>query len=83
MDAHGELLRELLDTLGVEHEEGRLLTEYPPCPAAKKLAAALKKFRAGDDKERRELLLRAFAAQSSVDWPELEKLLGLDAPNSK
>ncbi len=39
------------------------------------LEKAMEKFRQGEDAERRELLLRAFAGQSAIDWPELEALL--------
>lgn len=75
LEHHSELLVELLDTLGVEHEEGRLATARPECPKPEQLDVALAKFRGGADEERRELLLRAFAAQSSIDWPELESRL--------
>ena len=84
MDAHQELLQELLDGLGVEHEEGRLMHEDPECPAKKKLGAAIAKFRGGDDPQTRELLLSAFAAQSAINWPDLEELLAGDGkPDSK
>jgi hypothetical protein len=72
------LLVELLDVLGVEHEDGLLKHEKPPCPDAGKLEAGLETFRArasDEDRDRRELLLLAFASQSAVDWPELEKRL--------
>ncbi len=74
-----DLLTELLDAFGLEHEEGTLLTENPPCPDGQKLEAVLKEFREGDDPETRELLLQAFATQSGIDWPDLESLLGLDS----
>jgi hypothetical protein len=82
LDCRKELLVEWLDAVGLEHQEGTLKADAPPCPEAGKLAASLKGFRsaAGDDgapgdRAERELLLRAFAAQSAVDWPALDKLL--------
>ncbi len=75
LEQRNDLLTELLDALGVEHKEGKLKGPNPECPDAATLQKTLKKFRAGKDGERRELLLRAFAAQSSIDWPELEAQL--------
>src|SRR5262245_4162349 len=75
LDHHKPLLIELLDVLGVEHEDGQLKESLPPCPADEKLREAVEKFRKGDQPERRDLLLRAFAAQSGIDWPDLERLL--------
>jgi hypothetical protein len=70
-----DLLLELLDAFGVEHEDGSLAQTHPPSPTKRKLGAAVKKFRAGEESSYRELLLRAFAAQSAIDWPDLEALL--------
>ncbi len=75
LEYQNDLLTELLDALGVEHEEGRLKGAEPKCPQPPALDKALTKFRDGADPERRELLLHAFAAQSSIDWPELESRL--------
>lgn len=69
------LLLEWLDLLGLEHEEGALKTEAPPAPPAKTLGKAVKSFRKPEDAADRELLLKAFAAQTAIDWPDLEKLL--------
>jgi hypothetical protein len=76
LSARRPLLVELLDAFGVKHEEGELKDQSPECPESKKLRAAVKSFRKGEDPEVRELLLRAFAAQSAIDWPPLEELLG-------
>lgn len=75
LEYHGELLAELLDAFGLEHEKGVLKGDTPKCPDEAKLADAVVKFRAGENTARRELLLRAFAAQSAIDWPALEALL--------
>ena len=75
LEHKNDLLTELLDALGVGHKEGRLTDANPECPKPETLDQALKKFRAVQDSERRELLLRAFAAQTSIDWPDLEARL--------
>ncbi len=75
LEYRSDLLAELLDALGVEHEEGRLTGDTPKCPEATKLEEALEKFRGGEERELRDLLLRSFAAQRSIDWPELEARL--------
>lgn len=75
LDHETDLLKELLDALGVPHEDGRLSRAEPPSPDAKTLESAVAKFRKGDRGDKRELLLRAFAAQSSIDWPGLDELL--------
>ncbi len=74
LEYHNELLSELLDALGLEHEKGVLKTASPACPEPAKLRKLVEDFRKGKEPERRELLLRAFAAQSSIDWPDLEAL---------
>jgi hypothetical protein len=79
LECRNELLVEWLDGVGLEHEKGSLQgDDAPPEPAAKKLEAALAAYRgkATDaDRGDRELLLRAFAAQTSIDWPKLDALL--------
>jgi hypothetical protein len=77
IECRKELLVDWLDRLGVEHEDGTLSGE-PSEPPEKKLREAVEGFRkqaSSDDASDRELLLRAFAAQSSIDWPKLDALL--------
>jgi len=69
------LLLEWLDLVGLEHEEGGLKMEAPPSPPADLLGKAVHTFRKQEDAADRELLLQAFAAQTAIDWPDLEKLL--------
>jgi len=76
LECRKDLLEEWLGIVGLEHEDGILKEDAPAEPAAARLAAALKKFRSADDDPDRDLLLRAFAAQASVDWPTLEAALG-------
>jgi hypothetical protein len=75
LEHHVGLLKEWLDLLGIPHEEGQIQAESLDNPGKERIETAVSKFRQGDQAERRELLLRAFAAQSAVDWPELEALL--------
>ena len=86
LDCRKELLIEWLDALGLEHEEGALKADAPSCPPEAALAKAVEKYRGAAAKEgepgdawERELLLRAFAAQTAIDWPPLESLLGLSS----
>jgi len=75
LEYHPALLAELLDALGLEHDKGVLKGDAPVCPEKEALQAAVARFRSGDEPARRDLLLRAFAAQSAVEWPDLEALL--------
>ena len=69
------LLIEWLDAIGLEHEEGVLKVGTPAAPERARLEQAVLKFASGENPERRRLLLTAFAAQSAIDWPDLEALL--------
>ncbi len=71
LEGRKELLTEWLDSLGLEHEEGILKDEDPSPPPTQKLEEAIERFLQAEDAEDRDLLLRAFAAQSAIDWPEL------------
>lgn len=75
-----DMLVELLDALGLEHEEGALKEEKPACPSPDVLARVVDAFRKGEKPEIREVLLVAFAAQSGIDWPELEQMLPAREP---
>ena len=73
-----ELLVEWLDLVGLEHEEGTLQADRPPCPPEEALDAAIASFRSAaqeGDAADRELLLQAFAAQTAIDWPALDERL--------
>lgn len=76
LECRKELLVEWLDALGLEHEEGTLVEDQPAAPDEKVLREARDAFCAVDDDADRELLVSAFAAQTAIDWPELEALLG-------
>ena len=75
--------RDKLVVLGIDHEEGVLSDDAVSAPEEGALRKAVASFRSGDAAEPagpeeagdRELLLRAFAAQSSVEWPVLDALL--------
>jgi hypothetical protein len=79
LDTKKDLLVEWLDQLGLEHEEGILKQDRPESPAAAALEEAVAVFRKGEDPADRELLLQAFSAQSSLDWPALNALLEPEA----
>lgn len=76
LDVKKELLTAWLDAIGLEHEDGTLKEDAPPEPDEKKLVACVKAFRKGDEAGDRALLLKAFAAQGSIDWPKLDELIG-------
>lgn len=78
LECRKELLIEWLDCAGVSHEDGTLADEAPAQPDPAALEQAIERFRSGDEPEERELLLGAFAAQSAVDWPELERRVSLE-----
>jgi hypothetical protein len=69
------LLVEWLDAVGVAHEEGVLKEGRPAPPPPERLREAVAAFRQGPAPLERELLLRAFAAQSAIEWRELDALL--------
>jgi hypothetical protein len=76
LECRKPLLLEWLDLLGLAHEEGTLKDDRPKQPAEADLTAAVAKYRGTGDDPDRELLLRAFAAQSAIEWPALDALLG-------
>ena len=83
LECRKELLLEWLDLVGLEHEDGSLKEDEPAPPASETLEKAVEALRGGGDddeaKADRELLLRAFAAQGAIDWPELDALIARDA----
>jgi hypothetical protein len=80
LEVKKELLTEWLDQVGVAHEDGTLTEHSPAEPAAAVVEEATMKFRGADDDPDRELLLRAFAAQSSIEWPTLDALIRSKLP---
>jgi hypothetical protein len=75
LEGRKELLGEWLDAVGLEHEDGILKESAPPEPEADKLRSTVEAFLKVDDDSDRDLLLRAFAAQSSIEWATLEGML--------
>ncbi len=72
LECRKNILIEWLDALGIQHEEGSLKEDSPAEPAAEKLELTIKEFCGKDDDPDRELLLKAFASQSVIDWPVLD-----------
>ena len=75
LECRKEFLTQWLDQLGLEHEDGVLADSAPECPDAEKLKKEVESYRGLDDDPDRELLLRAFASQSAIDWPALDALI--------
>jgi hypothetical protein len=75
LEVRKPLLIEWLDIAEVAHDDGGLKDDAPPQPDDAKLRAAITKFRSADEDPDRELLLRAFAAQSAIEWPLLDTLI--------
>ena len=75
LECRKELLVEWLDLLGITHEDGILEADSPDAPKKAELQKARDSFCGVDDDADRPLLLSAFAAQSAIDWPDLEALL--------
>jgi hypothetical protein len=79
LQARLELLSEWLDLVGLEHEDGMLKEDTPAQPDPADVAKHVSALREKDDDPDRLLLLRAFAAQSAIDWPALDALVAADA----
>lgn len=75
LERYPKEVAELLDAFGVEHEEGVLKGNVPAPPASAKLKKAVAAFRKGENPRMRELLLKTFASQAAVDWPELDEMV--------
>jgi hypothetical protein len=75
LECRKELLTQWLDQVGLKHEDGVLEDSEPKSPDAEKLKKDVGAFRGQDDDPDRELLLRAFASQSAIDWPDLDALI--------
>ena len=76
LECRKPLLLEWLDLIGLKHEDGTLADDEPAQPDPAALAAAVEKYRGAAEDPDRDLLLRAFSAQSAVSWPALDSLLG-------
>lgn len=72
LECKQDILVEWLDALGLKHEEGSLKEDNPAEPAEEKLMLTIKTFCGKDDDPDRVLLLKAFGAQDTIDWPRLD-----------
>jgi hypothetical protein len=75
LECRKDLLLEWLDELGIEHDDGTLKEDEPASPEKAALDKARAAFLGVDEDDDRDLLLRAFAAQSAIDWPDLDAML--------
>ncbi|MDE0885037.1 MAG: hypothetical protein OSB70_05845 [Myxococcota bacterium] len=74
IECRKEVLEAWLDRVGLEHENGVLKENAPEPPDPAQLAEHVAGYLDESDDPDRPLLLRAFGAQSSIDWPELDGL---------
>ncbi len=81
LEARKDLLIEWLDTAAIDHDDGALTEDAPAPPEEAALRESVERFRALDDDPDRELLLRAFAAQSAIEWDVLDALVAELLPN--
>lgn len=72
LECRRELLVEWLDGVGLKHDDGTLEDDAPEQPKAAALESAIEKFLGASDDADRDLLLRAFAAQAAIEWPDLD-----------
>lgn len=75
LECRKELLVEWLDALGLDHEDGSLGNDDPEAPDAAALSDIFHAFLAKEDDSDRPLLVRAFACQAAIEWPELDALI--------
>ncbi len=80
LEARKDLLIEWLDTAAIDHDDGALTEDAPGPPEDTALRESVERFRAVDDDVDRELLLRAFSAQSAIDWDVLDALVSERLP---
>lgn len=80
LECRKEILIEWLELIGLEHEEGMLKENRPESPPEAELSKHVETFRSKEDEPDRELLLQAFAAQGSIDWPALQALIQPESP---
>lgn len=75
LERYAKEVVELLDALGVKHDEGVLKDAAPKAPTKSKLVKAVESFKKGENPVMRTILLKTFASQSAIDWPELDSML--------
>jgi hypothetical protein len=75
LECRKAVLTEWLDLIGLDHEEGTLKEPQPAQPPEAELEKHVATYLTKDDDPDRELLLQAFGAQSSIDWPMLDGLI--------
>ena len=70
-----KLLTEWLDLLGLEHEDGILVSDVVEAPEDGELKKQVEKFRGAGNDADRDLLLQTFSAQAAIEWPALDALV--------
>ena len=82
IECRKEVLVAWLDRVGLEHEDGILKEDTPQPPATAELTKFVESYLGESDDPDRPLLLAAFGAQSSIDWPELDALIKARQPKA-
>ena len=75
LECRKPLLVEWLDAAGVAHEEGVLKDDRPAPPDDAKLRETAERYLSGEEPATRRLLLQAFSAQDTIDWPVLDGIV--------
>ncbi len=78
MGAQSSLLRDFLDSLGIEHDEQGGIENLPPCPPPEKLREAVDALLAKYPAEIVAVYLNCFQGMDMAGWPPLGEILATD-----
>jgi len=76
--AHGKLLCEFLDGLGIKHDENGTIEELPAAPKKEALRKVIDTLLASHDRAIVAVYLHAFQALDEKGWPSLDEVLAED-----
>lgn len=77
LKAELSMLKEFLDDLGIEHEDG-VVEEFPPTVDDERLKTAVEHLLEKHPPEKVCIYLNTVRATSGIDWPNLNRMLGED-----
>lgn len=75
MERYAEDVAALLDAFGIEHDEGVLKEMNPKQPSEDLIRKVTQEFPTGEHAAARAILLKAFAGQGAIDWPQLDAMV--------